>query len=85
MYVDYTNKSRETAYVFYKGNELDYRFPQQFLDEQKDIIYSNGETEILEVKILIVHDIGTLMGGAEYSLLQIRDEMARRGHEVRSL
>jgi len=34
------------------------------------------------MRILIVHDIGTLMGGAEYSLLHIRKEMERRGHAV---
>ncbi len=37
------------------------------------------------MKILIVHDIGALVGGAEYSLLKIRRELTRRGHEVKTI
>ena len=34
------------------------------------------------MKVLMIHDIGALIGGAEYSLLNIRRELSRRGHEV---
>ncbi|MCL6105736.1 MAG: glycosyltransferase family 4 protein [Actinobacteria bacterium] len=37
------------------------------------------------MKVLIVHDIGALVGGAEYSLLKIRQELTRRGHEVKTV
>lgn len=37
------------------------------------------------MKILMVHDVGSLVGGAELSLLHIRREMEQRGHEIRML
>ncbi|MDO8736776.1 MAG: DUF2206 domain-containing protein [Thermoleophilia bacterium] len=48
VYVNYTNKKKELAYTPFKGNEFSYRFPREFLDQQKDIIYTNGETEIMK-------------------------------------
>jgi uncharacterized membrane protein len=48
VYVDYTNSQRGAAYESYRGRELDYRFPLDFLYREKDIIYSNGTTEILK-------------------------------------
>lgn len=47
VYVDYTNKNKQAAYVFYKGREVNYQFPSSFLERQKDTIYSNGDTEIM--------------------------------------
>jgi uncharacterized membrane protein len=47
VYVDATNKNLGAAYVFYQGHELPYRFPTQFLQDQKNTIYSNGSTEIM--------------------------------------
>jgi len=35
------------------------------------------------MKILMVHDVGALTGGAEYSLLNIRQELVKRGHSVK--
>lgn len=35
------------------------------------------------MKILIIHDVGALVGGAEYSLANIRRDLMQRGHDVR--
>ena len=35
------------------------------------------------MKILFVNDYGTLVGGAEQGLFSLRDELRRRGHDVR--
>jgi glycosyltransferase involved in cell wall biosynthesis len=35
------------------------------------------------VKVLIVHDYGVLVGGAEYFSVALRDGLRRRGHDVR--
>lgn len=48
VYAGYTNKSKGAAYVPFKGTELNYRFPADFLSREKDVIYTNGETEILK-------------------------------------
>jgi uncharacterized membrane protein len=48
VYVGVTNKTLGAAYVFYEGHELPYRFPTQFLQSQKNTIYSNGSSEILQ-------------------------------------
>lgn len=45
--VDYTNLKTKTAYVFYNGHETNYAFPTEFLDVQKDTIYSNGQARIM--------------------------------------
>ncbi len=47
VFVSDTNKTKGAAYVFYQGKETNYRFPTEFLYEQKDTIYSNGGSEIL--------------------------------------
>lgn len=48
VFVDFTNKNKGLAYSPFRGNELSYRFPSEFLAQQKDVIYSNGETEIMK-------------------------------------
>lgn len=45
VYSGFTNTLKNLSYVFYKG-EVPYAFPKKFLNENKDLIYSNGETEI---------------------------------------
>ena len=35
------------------------------------------------MKVLIVHDYGVLVGGAEYFSVALRDGLRRRGHDVR--
>ncbi len=46
VYADETNRSKGAAFVFYKQHELNYRYPSLFLNQQKDLIYDNGKTEI---------------------------------------
>lgn len=47
VFADETNKNKGAAYVFYQGHELNYSFPSQFLNQQKDTIYDNGKTKIM--------------------------------------
>lgn len=45
VYSGYTNTLKGLSYVFYKG-EVPYAFPKKFLNNNKNLIYSNGETKI---------------------------------------
>lgn len=47
VFIDYTNRTTGAAYVFYDGHELDYSFPSDFVHSTKDVVYSNGSSEIL--------------------------------------
>jgi uncharacterized membrane protein len=46
VYVDSANLNRQTGYLEYDNNTLTYNFPLDFLDEQKDIIYSNNSARV---------------------------------------
>ena len=48
VFADYTNVSENLAYSPFGGDELAYTFPSTFLNQEKDIIYSNGQTEIFK-------------------------------------
>ncbi len=48
IYVSRVNRTEQTAYVFYQGRELDYRFPTTFLAKHKKVVYVNQDIEILK-------------------------------------
>ncbi len=48
VYADYANSEHNLAFSPYGGDELGYAFPAAFLSRHKDIIYSNGQTEIFK-------------------------------------
>ena len=46
VYSSYTNKINKTTRVNYKNNFLEYNFPTEFLNSNKNKIYNNGGSEI---------------------------------------
>ena len=48
VYSSYTNKINKTTRVNYKYNFLEYNFPTEFLDGNKNKIYNNGGSEIFK-------------------------------------
>ncbi len=46
VFADETNVNKGAAFVFYQQHELNYQFPTAFLNQQKDLIYDNGKSEI---------------------------------------
>jgi hypothetical protein len=42
----YSNVMQNQATVSYNGNLITYTYPTQFLNQQKNLVYSNGGTEI---------------------------------------
>ena len=46
VYAGFTNTRRHAAYTFFKGHELMYNFPLEFFDNNKDLIYDNGDSRI---------------------------------------
>ena len=50
VYSSYTNKINKTTRVNYKNNFLEYNFPTEFLNGNKNKIYNNGGSEIFKWK-----------------------------------
>jgi uncharacterized membrane protein len=48
VYSSYTNKINKTTRVNYKNNFLEYNFPTEFLNGNKNKIYNNGGSEIFK-------------------------------------
>lgn len=48
MFLDYSNDVNNKWMVFFKGNIFAYTFPISFLNQNKDLIYNNGTTEIFK-------------------------------------
>ena len=48
VYSSYTNTLKERAFVVIKGELIGYNFPKEFLNQNKNLIYSNGESEIFK-------------------------------------
>jgi len=46
VYLDYTNVDKQEDIVSHKGDLFIYKYPIKFLDQNKDLIYSNAETII---------------------------------------
>lgn len=42
VYLSDINTNKDTAYLFYKNETLPYKYPREFLNQNKDAIYSNG-------------------------------------------
>jgi len=48
VYSSYTNKINKTTRVIYKSNFLEYNFPTEFLNDNKNKIYNNRGSEIFK-------------------------------------
>jgi uncharacterized membrane protein len=46
VYLGYTATVKHEANIFYNGDTITYEYPVEFLDQQKNLIYSNGGSEI---------------------------------------
>ena len=46
IYSSYTNTIKKIAFVSTKGSVISYNFPTEFLNQNKNKIYNNGESEI---------------------------------------
>ncbi len=46
IYLDYANVTKNIDYISYKGDLLIYNLPLDFFNQNKNLIYSNGETKI---------------------------------------
>ncbi|HJQ08688.1 MAG TPA: DUF2206 domain-containing protein [Candidatus Saccharimonadales bacterium] len=46
VYLGHANVTKHQATLSYKGNLITYAYPIQFLDEQKDLLYSNGGSRV---------------------------------------
>jgi uncharacterized membrane protein len=46
VYLNYSNAKLNSAYVYYNGGLLIYKYPIAFLDDHKNLIYSSSETKI---------------------------------------
>ncbi len=42
VFLGFTNTNKKSATIFYNGNNITYGYPVQFLDDNKNLIYSNG-------------------------------------------
>ena len=48
VYSSYTNTIKKRAFVTYKGEVINYNFPTEFLNQNKNKIYNNGESELFK-------------------------------------
>ena len=48
VYLDYSNVKNRKNTIFYKGDLITYDYPVEFLNENKNLIYSNGGSEIFK-------------------------------------
>ena len=48
VYSSYTNTIKKRAFISIKGEMISYNFPTEFLDQNKNKIYNNGESEIFK-------------------------------------
>jgi uncharacterized membrane protein len=46
VFLGYTNVTKQQGAIFYNGDLITYTLPTKLLNQQKDLIYSNGGTEI---------------------------------------
>jgi uncharacterized membrane protein len=46
VYLDYSEVTNRKNTVYFKGNSISYNYPMEFLDNNKDLIYSNKQTLI---------------------------------------
>lgn len=46
VFLGETNITKNRSTVFYNGDNLTYRYPVQFLDDNKDLLYSNSKARI---------------------------------------
>lgn len=46
VFLGYTNVTKNQAAIFYNGDLITYTLPKKLLNQQKNLIYSNGGTEI---------------------------------------
>lgn len=46
VFMSVTNISKQQATISYNGTEITYFYPLQFLDDTKNLVYSDGETRI---------------------------------------
>ena len=46
VYLGYTNVVKSQASMVFDGNLLTYTYPLDFLDQNKDLVYSNGTARI---------------------------------------
>jgi len=48
VYSGYTNTIEKRGFVYTEGQEIGYNFPSEFLNQNKNKIYNNGNTEIFK-------------------------------------
>jgi uncharacterized membrane protein len=48
VYSSYTNTIKKRAFVSFKGETIIYNFPTEFLNQNKNKIYNNGESELFK-------------------------------------
>lgn len=48
VYSSYTNTTQNTAFVYHKQKQMAFKFPNEFLVQNKNIIYNNGDSEIFK-------------------------------------
>lgn len=48
VYSSYTNTLESRAFAYFKGEIISYNFPTEFLNQNKNLIYNNGESEIFK-------------------------------------
>ncbi len=48
VYSSYTNTIKKRAFVSYKGETISYNFPTEFLNQNKNKIYNNRESELFK-------------------------------------
>jgi len=48
VYLTYSNKIKNLGFISIKSEPIGYNFPIKFLDENKNLIYNNGGSEIFK-------------------------------------